>query len=130
MSSSPIAVLLPHGRTAASQPIVFTDRERQGPLAVLTLVPDPRGIRYPLATLPAAAVCAALAGAVTFAAIADWARDLDCSARARLGLSTRAAGPVRPSVVAATRLRVSTHTPPARCGGCWFASTPTRCRRC
>jgi predicted transposase YbfD/YdcC len=92
MSSSPIAVLLPRGRTVSNQPIVFTDGERQGLLAALAAVPDPRdprGVRYPLASLLAVAVCAVLAGAVTFAAIADWARDLDSSAWARLGFSTR-----------------------------------------
>ncbi|MEU4645427.1 transposase family protein [Micromonospora sp. NPDC023814] len=56
-------------------------------LAALAAVPDPRdprGARYPLASLLAVAVCAVLAGAVTFAAIGDWARDLDRSAWARL----------------------------------------------
>lgn len=50
---------------------------------------DPRGVRYPLASLLAVAVCAVLAGAATFAAIADWADDLDPPAWARLGLSGR-----------------------------------------
>lgn len=42
-----------------------------------------------LASLLAVAVCAVLSGAVTFAAIADWALDLDVTARTRLGLPTR-----------------------------------------
>jgi predicted transposase YbfD/YdcC len=92
MSSSPIAVLLPHRPTASDSPILFTEGEQHGLLAVLAAVPDPRdprGVRYPLASLLAVAVCAVLAGAATFAAIADWARDLDPSAWARLGFTTR-----------------------------------------
>jgi hypothetical protein len=61
-------------------------------LAVLAAVPDPRdprGIRYPLPSMLAVAVCAVLAGAVTFAAIADWVKDLDSSAWARLGFTGR-----------------------------------------
>jgi predicted transposase YbfD/YdcC len=46
-------------------------------------------VRYRLASLLAVAVCAVLAGACTFAAIADWAADLDPPARARLGLLGR-----------------------------------------
>ena len=48
-------------------------------VAALGAVPDPRarrGVRYRLASLLAVAVCAVLAGACTFAAIADWAADL------------------------------------------------------
>src|SRR3954452_2070206 len=93
MSSSPIAVLLPHGPTAPTDPpVAVTDREQPGLLAVLAAVPDPRdprGVRYPLASVLAVAVCAVLAGAVTFAAIADWVRDLDAPAWARLGFTGR-----------------------------------------
>jgi hypothetical protein len=74
----------------------FGDRS---PLAVptrvaysLAAVPDPRdprGVRYPLAGLLAVAVCAVLAGATTFAAIVDWAADLDPPAWARLGFDGR-----------------------------------------
>src|SRR5690606_7322199 len=42
-------------------------------------------VRYRLASLLAVAVCAVLAGASTFAAIADWAADLDPPARRRWG---------------------------------------------
>jgi predicted transposase YbfD/YdcC len=61
-------------------------------LQVLAAVPDPRhrrGVRYRLASLLAVAVYAVLAGATTFAAIADWAADLDTAARRRLGFSGR-----------------------------------------
>lgn len=66
------------------------DAEQQRDLVhALGAVPDPRrrrGVRYRLASLLAVAVCAVLAGACTFAAIADWVADLDPPARARLGL--------------------------------------------
>ncbi|GAB3864003.1 hypothetical protein GCM10029963_73670 [Micromonospora andamanensis] len=45
-----------------------------GLLEALARVPDPRdprGIRYPLASVLAVAVCAVMAGASTFAAIGD-----------------------------------------------------------
>src|SRR6266550_4937475 len=59
-------------------------------LHALAAVPDPRsprGMRYRLSSLLAVAVCAVLAGATTFAAIADWAADLDPPARHRLGFN-------------------------------------------
>jgi hypothetical protein len=46
---------------------------------------DPRGIRYPLSAVLAVAVCAVMAGASSFAAIADWLHDLDEHAQTRLG---------------------------------------------
>jgi predicted transposase YbfD/YdcC len=92
MSSSPIAVLLPHGPAMSNPPVAVAAGEQPGLLAVLAAVPDPRdprGIRYPLPSMLAVAVCAVLAGAVTFAAIADWVRDLDSPAWARLGFTDR-----------------------------------------
>jgi hypothetical protein len=77
MSSSPIAVLLPHRPVTSIAPDAVTDHEQPGLLAALAVMPDPRdprGVRYPLASVLAVAVCAVLAGAVTFAAIADWVR--------------------------------------------------------
>src|SRR6266480_3128030 len=115
MSSSPIAVLLPHGPTMSTPSVAVAAGEQPGLLAVLAAVPDPRdprGIRYPLASMLAVAVCAVLAGAVTFAAIADWVKDLDSPAWARLWGSP-----------AGFRWR-------ARFGGCWSASMPRCCRRC
>ncbi len=92
MSSSPIAVLLPHGPAMSIPPVAVAAGEQPGLLAVLARVPDPRdprGIRYPLASMLAVAVCAVMAGAVTFAAIADWVKDLDSPAWARLGFTGR-----------------------------------------
>jgi predicted transposase YbfD/YdcC len=59
-------------------------------LHALAAVPDPRdrrGVRYRLTSLLAVAVCAVLSGAATFAAIADWAADLDPALRLRLGFT-------------------------------------------
>lgn len=63
---------------------------------------DPRGIRYRLASLLAVAVCAVMAGAVTFAAIADWLDDLPETNLPALGLVSEAVavrrehgGPIR-----------------------------------
>jgi DDE_Tnp_1-associated len=92
MSSSPIAELLPHGPVTSAEPAAVTDHEQPGLLAVLAAVPDPRdprGVRSPLTSVLAVAVCAVLAGAVTFAAIVDWVRDLDAVAWARLGFTDR-----------------------------------------
>jgi hypothetical protein len=46
----------------------------------------PRGRRYPLVPVLASAVCAVLAGARSYAAIAEWAADAPTRLRARLGL--------------------------------------------
>ncbi|WP_345718722.1 ISAs1 family transposase [Kineosporia mesophila] len=59
---------------------------------MLERVPDPRGRRGRLAGIVAAAMCAVLAGSRSFAAIAQWAADLDAADLQRLGL-TRAKSP-------------------------------------
>jgi predicted transposase YbfD/YdcC len=61
-----------------------------GLLAVLAVVTDPRyrrGVRYRLVVILALAVCAVLAGARSFTAIAEWAADADEETRARLGVT-------------------------------------------
>src|SRR6266581_7649332 len=61
----------------------------EGLLDALGQVPDPRdrrGIRYPLVPVLAIAVCAMLAGARSYQAIAEWAADAPPRLRARLGL--------------------------------------------
>src|SRR3954468_9587024 len=93
MSSSPTEILLPHRPAeAAPRPSAVTDGEHPSLLLALAAVPDPRdprGRRYPLVSVLAVAVCAVLAGACTFAAVADWVRDLDRPVWARLGFSDR-----------------------------------------
>jgi len=62
-------------------------------LVALAAVPDPRktrGRRHRLVTVLAVSVCAVLAGARSYVAIAEWAHDLPVSARLRLGIGRRA----------------------------------------
>ena len=88
-SSSPTAAAL--GRLADLAE--GTGEDALGLLALLAGVADPRhrrGIRYRLAVILALAVCAVLAGARSFTAIAEWAGDADEETLAGLGVS----GPV------------------------------------
>jgi predicted transposase YbfD/YdcC len=93
MSSSLIDVIRQQAPapTGSSTPLARLD-DPHDLLTALARVPDPRdprGIRYPLPSLLAVAVCAVLAGAGTFTAITDWAADLDPTAGTRLGFSDR-----------------------------------------
>jgi hypothetical protein len=45
----------------------------------------PRGVRHPVVTIVAIAVCAALSGARSFCAIAEWGQGLSCEALQQLG---------------------------------------------
>ena len=54
-------------------------------------IPGAAGIRHRLVTVLAVAVCAVLAGARSYVAIAEWAHDLPLGARMRLGIGRRAA---------------------------------------
>jgi hypothetical protein len=59
-------------------------------LSALAAVPDPRarrGIRYRLAVILGPVVCAVLAGARSFTAIAEWAADADQATRDALGIT-------------------------------------------
>jgi predicted transposase YbfD/YdcC len=88
-SSSPTAPVLGHLADLAEE----TEEDAPGLLAVLARVTDPRyrrGIRYRLVIILGLAVCAVLAGARSFTAIAEWAADADEETLARLGVS----GPV------------------------------------
>lgn len=65
-------------------------------VAALATVPDPRarrGVRHQLVTVLALAVCAVLAGARSYVAIAEWAHDLPLGVRVRLGLTVGRATP-------------------------------------
>lgn len=71
-----------------------------GLLDVLQTVPDPRhrrGVRHPVRTVVALAVCGAVAGARSFTAIAQWARGLSSEALRRLG-ATRRTPPSEPTI--------------------------------
>src|SRR6266508_5854951 len=92
MSSSLIDAVRPNPTAGIDVPAGLGEDERQNLLHALAAVADPRhrrGVRYRLASLLAVAVCAVLAGAGTFAAIADWGADLDEAARDRLGFTGR-----------------------------------------
>src|SRR3954466_15683255 len=100
MSSSLIDVIRQHAPTPtgpSASPAPLDDPHDL--LTALARVPDPRdprGMRYRLASLLAVAVCAVLAGAGTFAAITDWAADLDPAARGRPGVTRRGPAPPPP----------------------------------
>jgi predicted transposase YbfD/YdcC len=93
MPSSLITTLRSNLPTDVDVPAHVGEDDQRNLLYALVAVPDPRdrrGVRYRLTSLLAVAVCAVLAGAATFAAIADWAADLDPAVRSRLGF----AGPI------------------------------------
>jgi predicted transposase YbfD/YdcC/urease gamma subunit len=67
-------------------------KERPGLLAALGQVADPRrrrGVRHRLVVIMVLAVCAVLAGARSYAAIAEWAADAGEDTLARLGVAGR-----------------------------------------
>ena len=83
-SSSPIDPAVGHLADLASD----AAEDPPGLLAVLATVTDPRhcrGVRYRLAVILGLAVCAVLAGARSFTAIAEWAADADQDTLRRLG---------------------------------------------
>jgi predicted transposase YbfD/YdcC len=89
-SSSPIAVLSAHTGPEGVERDVEQDADL---LVALAEVPDPRqvrGRRHRLVTVLAVSVCAVLAGARSYVAIAEWAHDLPVSARLRLGIGRTA----------------------------------------
>jgi len=66
------------------------DHEPARLLPVLAAIPDPRarrGVRHRLAVILSLAVCAVLAGARSFTAIAEWAADTDQGTRDTLGVT-------------------------------------------
>lgn len=90
MPSSLITTLRSNLSANVDPRVALAEFDERNLLHALTAVPDPRarrGVRYRLASLLAVAVCAVLAGAATFAAIADWAADLDPTMRLRLGFT-------------------------------------------
>jgi predicted transposase YbfD/YdcC len=85
-SSSPIHPVLGHLADLAGD----AAEDSPGLLAVLARAADPRhrrGVRHRLAVILGLAVCAVLAGARSFTAIAEWAADADEQTLARLGVS-------------------------------------------
>src|SRR5258707_10756471 len=85
-SSSPIHPVLGHLADLAGD----AAEDPPGLLAVLARAADPRhrrGVRHRLTVILGLAVCAVLAGARSFNAIAEWAADADEQTLARLGVT-------------------------------------------
>jgi predicted transposase YbfD/YdcC len=92
MTSSLTEIVLPQRPPGMPCPTVVTDGDHRSLFVALAAVEDPRdprGRRYPLVAILAAAVCAVIAGACTFAAVSDWVRFQDRSVWARLGFEGR-----------------------------------------
>jgi len=88
--SSPIAPEIGHLLALTE---TFAD-DRSGVLAVLGRIADPRkrrGVRHRLSAVVGLAVCAVLAGARSFVAIAEWAADADEATLAELGVTSTVA---------------------------------------
>ena len=85
--SSPVARLAAH--RVPDEGVQVTTDTRRGLLEWLAVLPDPRGRRgrrHRLVGVLAVAVCAVLAGARSFAAIAEWTLDASPAVLAELGL--------------------------------------------
>ncbi|PRY17030.1 ISAs1 family transposase [Pseudosporangium ferrugineum] len=92
MSSSLTEIVLPQRPPNMPPSAVVTDGDRLSLFVALEAVRDPRdprGRRYPLVSVLAAAVCAVIAGACTFAAVTDWVRFQDRAVWQRLGFTGR-----------------------------------------
>jgi predicted transposase YbfD/YdcC len=92
MSSLLTEIVLPQRPPHLPCPTTVTDGDRRSLFVALAAVEDPRdprGRRYPLVAILAAAVCAVIAGACTFAAVTDWVRFQDRTVWARLGFDGR-----------------------------------------
>lgn len=70
-------------------PLVAGDDVPEDLLAALRAITDPRcrrGVRHQLVVVLSVAVCAVLAGARSYVAIAEWGHDLPAEVRTRLGI--------------------------------------------
>jgi hypothetical protein len=70
--------------------LLATDGDRRRLVDALAVVADPRrrrGVRYPFVPLLSVAVCAMLAGARSFAAIAEWVAGLPDAQRGEVGMT-------------------------------------------
>lgn len=66
----------------------FPIEQEGGLMQLLNNITDPRkprGVRHPVGTMAAIAVCAALSGARSFSAIAQWAKTLSAEALSKMG---------------------------------------------
>jgi predicted transposase YbfD/YdcC len=109
MPSSPINCVLDNlAGSLTDEPdalLLVAGGDRRGLADALAMVPDPRrrrGVRYPFVPLLSVAVCAMLAGARSFAAIAEWVADLSEAQRSEVGVTGAA-----PAVTTIWRVLVS-----------------------
>jgi predicted transposase YbfD/YdcC len=118
----PVSSLIPsltgHVHTGAESVDVVPDSL----LEALAAVSDPRarrGVRHRFTTILGVAVCAVLAGATSYVAIAEWAADLPPAVRLRLGIGRR-----RPPSESAIRrcLQRVDHDQLDRVAGAWLAA--------
>src|ERR1700689_1172295 len=96
MSSSLTVLAAGHLDVVARSDLAAAGAVPAGLLEALAQVPDPRdprGVRYDLVPVLAVAVCATLAGARSYAAIAEWADDAGPELRSGLGLPGAQPGP-------------------------------------
>lgn len=101
-----VAPFLPPLRSKRKEDPWMTDIQslplegKDGLIDLLQTVVDPRkprGVRHPVVTIVAIAVCAILSGARTFCAIAEWAQGLSTEALRKLG-SKRRTPPSEPTI--------------------------------
>jgi hypothetical protein len=102
---------MPAARSSQTVPVIgrlagFAGEAAPGLLALLAKMEDPRhrrGVRHRLVAILALAVCAVLAGARSFTAIAEWAADTAEETLARLGVTGKvpAESTIRPGAAAA-----------------------------
>jgi predicted transposase YbfD/YdcC len=131
-SSSPIPAAL----TALTHADPLQEAEPPHLLAYLATVPDPRaarGRRHPLVAILGLAAAAVLAGARSFAAIAEWAADAPQPVRAALGTRHHAPGHFTVPAEATIRRTLCRLDADALAGaiGCWLADRdrPSQDRR-
>ena len=122
--SSPIPAALT--RLAPTDPLELQDAEAPHLLAYLAAIADPRarsGRRHPLAGILALAAAAVLAGARSFAAIAEWAADAPQPVRATLGARQQTPGCFAVPAEATIRRTLARLDPDAVAGavGAWLA---------
>ena len=103
MSSSLTEIVLPQRPPNMPCPTAVTDGDSPEPVRRVGAVQDPRdprGRRYPLVSILAAAVCAVIAGACTFAAVTDWVRFQDRTVWQPLGFCGRDAKGAETRIIA------------------------------
>jgi hypothetical protein len=131
-----LIIPVPAALTALTHADPLQEAEPPHLLAYLATVPDPRaarGRRHPLVAILGLAAAAVLAGARSFAAIAEWAADAPQPVRVALGARRDAPGHFTVPAEATIRRTLSRLDADALAGaiGCWLADRdrPSQDRR-